>query len=138
FCNRHTVDAQSKVEAIRRRIDLQVASVADRHRGPPSKESLLLDVATSENSLGALRPPPAWGRRLGRNRRTRLVTSPLVGERATLVPMKTRAAVAYEAGKPLVIEEVELEGPKAGEVMVEIKATGVCHTDEFTRSGADR
>jgi S-(hydroxymethyl)glutathione dehydrogenase / alcohol dehydrogenase len=51
--------------------------------------------------------------------------------------MKTRAAVAYAAGKPLVIEEVELEGPKAGEVLVEIKATGVCHTDEFTRSGAD-
>ncbi len=51
--------------------------------------------------------------------------------------MKTRAAVAYEAGKPLVIEEVELEGPKAGEVLVELKATGVCHTDEFTRSGAD-
>src|SRR5687767_15255306 len=51
--------------------------------------------------------------------------------------MKTRAAVAYEAGQPLVIEEVELEGPKAGEVLVEIKATGVCHTDEFTRSGQD-
>jgi S-(hydroxymethyl)glutathione dehydrogenase/alcohol dehydrogenase len=51
--------------------------------------------------------------------------------------MKTRAAVAYQAGKPLVIEEVDLEGPKAGEVLVEIKATGVCHTDEFTRSGAD-
>jgi S-(hydroxymethyl)glutathione dehydrogenase/alcohol dehydrogenase len=51
--------------------------------------------------------------------------------------MKTRAAVAYEAGKPLVIEEVELEGPRAGEVLVELKATGVCHTDEFTRSGAD-
>ena len=51
--------------------------------------------------------------------------------------MKTRAAVAYQAGKPLVIEEVELEGPKAGEVLVEIKATGVCHTDEFTLSGAD-
>lgn len=51
--------------------------------------------------------------------------------------MKTRAAVAYEAGKPLVIEEVELEGPKHGEVLVELKATGVCHTDEFTRSGAD-
>jgi len=51
--------------------------------------------------------------------------------------MKTRAAVAYEVGKPLVIEEVELEGPRAGEVLVEIKATGVCHTDEFTRSGAD-
>src|SRR5215470_12972229 len=51
--------------------------------------------------------------------------------------MKTRAAVAYEAGKPLVIEEVELEGPRAGEVLVELAATGVCHTDEFTRSGAD-
>jgi S-(hydroxymethyl)glutathione dehydrogenase / alcohol dehydrogenase len=51
--------------------------------------------------------------------------------------MKTRAAVAYEAGKPLVIEEVELAPPVAGEVLVEIKATGVCHTDEFTRSGAD-
>jgi len=51
--------------------------------------------------------------------------------------MKTRAAVAYEAGKPLVIEEVELDGPKEGEVLVEIRATGICHTDEFTRSGAD-
>src|SRR5438270_1884373 len=51
--------------------------------------------------------------------------------------MRTRAAVAYEAGKPLVVEEVELDGPKAGEVLVEIKASGVCHTDEFTRSGAD-
>ena len=51
--------------------------------------------------------------------------------------MRTRAAVALEAGKPLEIMEVELEGPKAGEVLVEIKATGLCHTDEFTRSGAD-
>ena len=51
--------------------------------------------------------------------------------------MKTQAAVAYEKGKPLVIETVDLEGPKAGEVLVELKATGVCHTDEFTRSGAD-
>ncbi len=51
--------------------------------------------------------------------------------------MRTRAAVAYEAGKPLAIEDVELDGPRAGEVLVEIKATGVCHTDEFTRSGAD-
>lgn len=51
--------------------------------------------------------------------------------------MRTKAAVAHQAGKPLVIEDVELDGPKAGEVMVEIKATGVCHTDEFTRSGAD-
>jgi len=51
--------------------------------------------------------------------------------------MKTRAAVAYGPGQPLVIEQVELEGPRAGEVLVEMKATGVCHTDEFTRSGAD-
>ena len=51
--------------------------------------------------------------------------------------MDVRAAVAYEAGKPLTLETVQLEGPKAGEVLVEIKATGVCHTDEYTLSGAD-
>ena len=51
--------------------------------------------------------------------------------------MDVRAAVAHQAGKPLEIETVQLEGPKAGEVLVEIKATGICHTDEFTRSGAD-
>src|ERR1043166_7157981 len=51
--------------------------------------------------------------------------------------MKTRAAVAYKAGENLAIETVDLEGPRAGEVLVEIKASGVCHTDEFTRSGAD-
>jgi S-(hydroxymethyl)glutathione dehydrogenase/alcohol dehydrogenase len=51
--------------------------------------------------------------------------------------MKTRAAVARAAGRPLEIEEIELAGPRAGEVLVEIKATGVCHTDEFTLSGAD-
>src|SRR5579863_7413254 len=51
--------------------------------------------------------------------------------------MKTRAAVAFEAGKPLEVVEVDLEGPKEGEVLVEIKATGICHTDEFTISGAD-
>jgi S-(hydroxymethyl)glutathione dehydrogenase/alcohol dehydrogenase len=51
--------------------------------------------------------------------------------------MKVKAAVAFEAGKPLEIERVDLEGPRAGEVLVEIKASGVCHTDEFTRSGAD-
>jgi S-(hydroxymethyl)glutathione dehydrogenase/alcohol dehydrogenase len=51
--------------------------------------------------------------------------------------MKTRAAIAWAAGQPLEVVEVDLEGPKAGEVLVEIKATGVCHTDEFTRSGAD-
>ena len=51
--------------------------------------------------------------------------------------MLTRAAVAVSAGKPLEIMEVNLAGPQAGEVMVEIKATGICHTDEFTLSGAD-
>ena len=51
--------------------------------------------------------------------------------------MRTRAAVALEAGKPLEVMEVNLEGPKYGEVLVEIKATGICHTDEFTLSGAD-
>ncbi|NBD30971.1 MAG: S-(hydroxymethyl)glutathione dehydrogenase/class III alcohol dehydrogenase [Alphaproteobacteria bacterium] len=51
--------------------------------------------------------------------------------------MRTRAAVATAAGKPLEIMDVNLDGPRAGEVLVEIKATGICHTDEFTRSGAD-
>jgi len=51
--------------------------------------------------------------------------------------MKTRAAVAFGAGKPLEIVEVDLDGPRAGEVLVEIKATGVCHTDAFTLSGDD-
>ncbi|HWD66531.1 MAG TPA: S-(hydroxymethyl)glutathione dehydrogenase/class III alcohol dehydrogenase [Caulobacteraceae bacterium] len=51
--------------------------------------------------------------------------------------MKTRAAVAWKAGEPLTIETVDLEGPRAGEVLMEIKATGICHTDEFTRSGGD-
>ncbi|MGV3626773.1 MAG: S-(hydroxymethyl)glutathione dehydrogenase/class III alcohol dehydrogenase [Betaproteobacteria bacterium] len=51
--------------------------------------------------------------------------------------MKTKAAVAHKAGAPLTIETVDLDGPRAGEVLVEIKATGICHTDEFTRSGAD-
>ncbi|HMN64505.1 MAG TPA: S-(hydroxymethyl)glutathione dehydrogenase/class III alcohol dehydrogenase [Burkholderiaceae bacterium] len=51
--------------------------------------------------------------------------------------MDVRAAVSYEPGKPLVIETVQLDGPRAFEVLVEIRATGVCHTDEFTRSGAD-
>ena len=51
--------------------------------------------------------------------------------------MDVRAAVAHKAGAPLTIETVQLQGPKAGEVLVEIKATGICHTDEFTRSGSD-
>jgi len=51
--------------------------------------------------------------------------------------MDTRAAVAYAAGEPLTVETVQLEGPKTGEVLVEIAATGICHTDAFTLSGAD-
>ncbi len=51
--------------------------------------------------------------------------------------MKSRAAVAWEANKPLTIEEVNVEGPKAGEVLVEMMATGVCHTDAYTLSGLD-
>src|SRR5262249_61607051 len=51
--------------------------------------------------------------------------------------MDGRAAVAFAAGKPLERATVQLEGPKAGEVLIEIKATGICHTDEYTRSGED-
>jgi S-(hydroxymethyl)glutathione dehydrogenase / alcohol dehydrogenase len=51
--------------------------------------------------------------------------------------MQTRAAVAWKAGEPLTIETIEIEGPKAGEVLVEVKATGICHTDAYTLSGAD-
>jgi S-(hydroxymethyl)glutathione dehydrogenase/alcohol dehydrogenase len=51
--------------------------------------------------------------------------------------MKTRAAVAFEKAKPLEIVELDLDGPKEGEALIEIKATGICHTDEFTLSGAD-
>jgi S-(hydroxymethyl)glutathione dehydrogenase/alcohol dehydrogenase len=51
--------------------------------------------------------------------------------------MKTRAAVAREAGKPLSLETIDLDGPREGEVLVEVKATGICHTDEFTLSGGD-
>ena len=51
--------------------------------------------------------------------------------------MKTKAALADEAAQPLVIEELDLDGPKEGEVLVEVKATGVCHTDAFTLSGDD-
>jgi len=51
--------------------------------------------------------------------------------------MKTRAAVAWAANKPLYIETVDLEGPKLGEVLVEVMATGICHTDAYTLSGLD-
>ena len=51
--------------------------------------------------------------------------------------MQTRAAVAWKAGEPLTIETIDIEGPKTGEVLVEIMATGICHTDSYTLSGAD-
>src|SRR5438128_8030739 len=51
--------------------------------------------------------------------------------------METRAAVAHKAGQPLAIETVRLDGPRAGEVLVEVKASGICHTDAYTLSGAD-
>lgn len=51
--------------------------------------------------------------------------------------MKTKAAIAWKAGAPLTIEEIDLAGPCEGEVLVEIKATGICHTDYYTLSGAD-
>lgn len=51
--------------------------------------------------------------------------------------MDVRAAVAFEAGKPLSIDTVQLDGPKEGEVLIEVKATGICHTDKYTLSGAD-
>ena len=51
--------------------------------------------------------------------------------------MKSRAAVAWKAGEPLSIETIDIEGPKAGEVLVEVMATGICHTDAYTLSGAD-
>ncbi len=51
--------------------------------------------------------------------------------------MDVRAAVAVQAGKPLEVMTVQLEGPRAGEVLIEVKATGICHTDDFTLSGAE-
>src|SRR5664279_891318 len=51
--------------------------------------------------------------------------------------MQSRAAIALDAGQPLVIDTVDVDGPRTGEVLIEIRATGVCHTDEFTLSGKD-
>jgi S-(hydroxymethyl)glutathione dehydrogenase / alcohol dehydrogenase len=69
-----------------------------------------------------------------------VLVSPTIGSIqlfAKAHPMKTKAAVAWKAGAPLTIETVDLQGPREGEVLVEIKATGICHTDQFTLSGAD-
>ena len=70
-------------------------------------------------------------------RRRRAASSTLSAAESASHRMKTRAAVAWKAGAPLTIETVDLEGPKAGEVLVEVKATGICHTDWFTLSGDD-
>jgi S-(hydroxymethyl)glutathione dehydrogenase/alcohol dehydrogenase len=66
-----------------------------------------------------------------------MLNATFAAQQKDTLTMETRAAVATEAGKPLSIETVNLEGPRAGEVLVEIKATGVCHTDAFTLSGDD-
>jgi len=67
----------------------------------------------------------------------RATASRALGASEGLRPLKTRAAVAFEAKRPLEIGEVDLEGPRAGEVLIEIKATGVCHTDAYTLDGLD-
>ncbi len=70
----------------------------------------------------------------------RAIPGDICGQRAVqqgAVTMKTRAAVAWAANQPLTIETVDLEGPKAGEVLVEVMATGICHTDAYTLSGLD-
>src|SRR5690606_32854327 len=84
------------------------------------------------------RPRPRPFGRAGYHRRGKCVTLGLHQQaRSGESPMKTKAAVAWKAGAPLTIEEVDLEGPRAGEVLVEVKATGICHTDYYTLSGAD-
>jgi S-(hydroxymethyl)glutathione dehydrogenase/alcohol dehydrogenase len=84
---------------------------------------------------------PRWTRRADA-RRLRAPSGAHAGENPAQLnvketAMKTKAAIAYAAGKPLEIVTLDLDGPKAGEVLIQIKASGVCHTDEFTRSGAD-
>jgi S-(hydroxymethyl)glutathione dehydrogenase / alcohol dehydrogenase len=84
---------------------------------------------------------PRWTRR-GDARRLRAPSGAHAGPNLAslnleVIAMKTKAAIAYAAGKPLEIVTLDLDGPKAGEVLIQIKASGVCHTDEFTRSGAD-
>jgi NADPH:quinone reductase-like Zn-dependent oxidoreductase len=71
------------------------------------------------------------------NRRTLFEGPDLLDQFRGDLTMDARAAVAFEAGKPLAVMTVQLDGPRAGEVLVEIKATGICHTDEFTLSGKD-
>src|SRR5580658_8579316 len=86
------------------------------------------------------RPMKTSPRPPGRPKRVARVSNEAIfgaEERKQEYEMKTRAAVAFEAKKPLEIVELDLEGPKAGEVLVEIKATGICHTDAYTLDGFD-
>src|ERR1700730_19097845 len=80
-------------------------------------------------------PTGSWTRDAGGA--ARAVPAVLKQTKTRIRDMKTRAAVAWKAGAPLSIETVDLDGPKAGEVLVEIMATGICHTDAYTLSGAD-
>jgi S-(hydroxymethyl)glutathione dehydrogenase / alcohol dehydrogenase len=88
-------------------------------------------IAASPASVHRLRAPRASAKGVGRC--VRMTASPPHHH----THMKTRAAVAWKAGEPLTIEHVDLEGPRAGEVLIEVKATGICHTDYYTLSGAD-
>src|SRR4029078_8013637 len=85
------------------------------------------------------RKQPAWGPndQAGQARRAPRQVRAATRKENVEFKMKTRAAVAFEAKKPLEIVEVDLDGPKAGEVLVEIKATGICHTDAYTLDGFD-
>src|ERR1051326_5020460 len=74
---------------------------------------------------------------IGVNRRAAAIIAPEDADDDRESRMETRAAVAHQAGAPLRIETVRLDGPKTGEVLVEVKATGICHTDAYTLSGAD-
>src|SRR3954469_21491572 len=83
-------------------------------------------------------PPRRHGRAAAAPaRHGKLRSFPSFPPRQARTAMKTRAAVAWQAGQPLTIEELELEGPRAGEALIEVKATGICHTDYYTLSGAD-
>src|SRR5690606_24940553 len=110
---------------------------------PESRRHILrIEAAASTSAWAAAHFSPASvpGTRFGT--RSDLISQAKAGnvpppfERRS-IDMKSRAAVAFAAGKPLEIVEVDLDGPKEGEVLIEVKATGICHTDEFTLSGAD-
>src|SRR6516165_6781160 len=107
----------------------------------PGKIILVPGTVPRGSARYSSRVPPSqvWSRLLSREgpNAISVEASPLASIQWEEAVVETRAAVAYKAGEPLTIETVRLDGPKDGEVLVEIKATGICHTDEFTLSGAD-